>query len=368
MKKLILNIMLCLLALPSWATIWPMNGGNLRRENHSLAPSSITNPLKEKWIAAACSNSGIPAGGPVVLNDRVIQCFTHGVRCVNRLNGNQMWLLPTDVELYATPTYDPDRNVLYVCRMDGSTLCLSVDTGEVLWYFYEYNSSGLGMYCSPVYVNNTLIVGNGAEGLACLNPDTHQVIWRFYFPDHFRDAVGTPAYDNGHLYFSSRTGRLFCLNASDGTVDWSILEKCVRQNSFLLSDDYIFSMGQAGRLACLSRTDGKKDRGILRRQPGHLRNHADRTGGFLARLWVGHIHRPDVLVHPVDRELPAQFTHRDLREGLYLGLPRRLLWVGRQDRKNRMAVLPRSGIHLCGLGRSGRKSFRGLPRRPDFLL
>jgi hypothetical protein len=119
------------LVLPGMAaaTIYPCNGGDLRRENHSLAPTSITNPEQVKWIANGCANLDVPAGGPVVLNDRVIQAFVHGVRCVDRATGNPIWTWPcTDTELYYTPAYDPDRDVLYVCRMDGSTVCLSVQT------------------------------------------------------------------------------------------------------------------------------------------------------------------------------------------------------------------------------------------------
>lgn len=262
MKKKILTLLFCGLTLPSFAvTIYPMNGGDPRRENHSLAPSSIANPLQVKWTSAACPNITVPAGGPVVLANRVIQAFVHGVRCVDRATGNQLWVWSCpDVELYYTPTYDADRNVIYLCRMDGSTVCLSVLTGEVLWYFYENNAAGVGQFCSPVYVNNRLYVGNGGAGFCCLDPDTHQVIWRFdfsaYFGAAFRDGVCTPAYDNGFIYFCTRNGHMFCLRESDGGCQWHIHENCWRQNALLLSDNYVYSMANQGTLSCRNRSDG----------------------------------------------------------------------------------------------------------------
>ncbi len=241
--------------------IYPMCGGDLRRENHSLAPSGITNPLQVKWISSACASIDTPAGGPVVLADRVIQAFVHGIRCVDRATGNQLWAWPCpSVELYYTPTYDPDRNVLYVSRMDGSTLCLSVMTGEVLWYFYENDAAGVGEFSSPLYVNNRLYVANGGAGFCCLDPDTHQVIWRFDFSAYmgtaFRDGIGTPAYDNGSIYFSTRNGHMFCLRETDGHCQWHIHENCWRQNGLLLSDNYVYSMANQGTLSCRNRADG----------------------------------------------------------------------------------------------------------------
>ncbi len=245
----------------SGTTIYPMNGGDLRRENHNLSPSSITNPLQVKWVSAACNDLTVPAGGPIVLADRVIQCFVHGIRCVDRATGNPLWVWPCpDVELYYTPTYDPDRNVLYVCRMDGSTICLSTLTGQVLWYFYENDAAGVGQFCSPVYAEGKLFVGNGGAGMACLDPDTHAVLWRFNFSTYlgyaFRDGVCTPAYDNGALYFTTRTGEFFCLKSSDGTCLWHIHENSWKQNGVLLTDSYVYSLGFGGELECRNRTDG----------------------------------------------------------------------------------------------------------------
>ncbi len=261
MRNYILAAILYLSALPSWGVnLYPMCCGDLRRENHSLAPTSITNPLQVKWVSPSCTDVSDPAGGPIVLSDRVIHCFAHGVRCVDRSTGNQFWMWPTDVEIYFTPAYDPDRNVVYLCRMDGSTVCLSPQTGEVLWSFKENDSTGLGEYCSPLYVEGKLFVGNGAVGFCCLDPDTHQVLWRFNFSDYlgypFADAVCTPAYDNGFIYFTTRKGEFFCLKSADGSCQWHVTIKCVRQNSVLLSDHYLYAMNNGGELECLNRSDG----------------------------------------------------------------------------------------------------------------
>jgi outer membrane protein assembly factor BamB len=162
------------------------------------------------------------------------------------------------VELYYTPTYDPDRNVLYVSRMDGSTVCLSILTGQVLWYFYENN--GYGMFSTPLYAENKLFLGNGRAGFVCVDPDTHAALWRFNFSTYlgypFQDGVCAPAYDNGYIYFATQTGHFFCLRSSDGACMWHYFKSCWRQNSLLLSDDKVYAMNDNGNLECRNRSDG----------------------------------------------------------------------------------------------------------------
>ena len=239
--------------------IYPMNGGNLRRENHAPSPSSITMPLQSKWASPAMVGYKTPVQGPIVLTDRVIQCFTSGVRCVNRSTGAPLWQWFTGGSLvYATPTYDSDRNVVYVCLMNGMTYCLSPQTGQVLWHFA--GNSTTAMFCSPVYADGRLFTGNGSAGLVCVDPDTHQALWHFNFSDYFgysfRDAVGTPAYDGGYLFFATRTGHFFCLRASDGTCIWHVVDTCWRQNGLLLSDDYVYALNNGVDIFCRKRSDG----------------------------------------------------------------------------------------------------------------
>ncbi|HJT23175.1 MAG TPA: PQQ-binding-like beta-propeller repeat protein, partial [bacterium] len=252
-----------MVSLAGGVTLYPMDGGNLRRENHALSPSSITMPLKLKWSAPTSPiTSGdytTPAGGPIVLTDRVIQCFMNVVLCTDRGTGVRLWQWSSpDAKIYYTPTYDPDRNVVYVCRMDGSTYCLSPQTGNVLWHYQESPTSA--MFCSPVYAEGKIFTGNGSAGLVCVDPDTHQAVWHFNFSDYFgysfQDPIEAPAYDNGYLYFTTRTGHFFCLKSSDGTCVWHAFTSCWRQNGLLLSDDYVYALNNKVDLECRKRSDG----------------------------------------------------------------------------------------------------------------
>src|SRR5260221_273129 len=143
-----------------------MNGGDLRRENHNLAPTSISNPLQVKWVSSACSDITVPAGGPVVLADRVIQCFVHGVRCVDRATGNPLWTWPCqDTELYYTPAYDADRDVLYVC--------LKASDGSCVWHVYKQCWRQNALLLS----DNYFYAMNNQADLECRNRTDGSLVW-----------------------------------------------------------------------------------------------------------------------------------------------------------------------------------------------
>ncbi|MFP3902826.1 MAG: PQQ-binding-like beta-propeller repeat protein [Armatimonadota bacterium] len=58
------------------------------------------------------------------------------------------------------------------------------------------------------------------------NLQNGQEVWRYSYADAAKHNYGfaraTPTYDEGRLYTISRTGNVHCLNASDGSVVWSM--------------------------------------------------------------------------------------------------------------------------------------------------
>src|SRR6476659_3910822 len=85
-------ILLALAAVPGGAgSLYPTEGGDLRRENHSLAPSPIQGPVKIQWESAACDDLGTPTHNPILLSDRVVQAFEKGMRCYDRTTGAHVW-------------------------------------------------------------------------------------------------------------------------------------------------------------------------------------------------------------------------------------------------------------------------------------
>ena len=61
--------------------LYPMECGDLRRGNHNLNPSPLTNPLKVSWVTPPCADLGRPVvTNPIILSDRVVEAFQKGVR------------------------------------------------------------------------------------------------------------------------------------------------------------------------------------------------------------------------------------------------------------------------------------------------
>jgi len=72
----------------------------------------------------------------------------------------------------------------------------------------------------PVIMGSTLFVPSMAcDSVTAYDTDTGAETWRFYADGPVRFA---PVAHNGKLWFGSDDGRLYCLNAEDGTLLWKI--------------------------------------------------------------------------------------------------------------------------------------------------
>ena len=83
----------------------------------------------------------------------------------------------------ATPTVDGDR--VYVAGAAGALLCLSVETGEIIWqkdFIKDYDSQipTFGITSAPIVEGNHLITAVGAEGglVMAFDKRTGEEVWR----------------------------------------------------------------------------------------------------------------------------------------------------------------------------------------------
>lgn len=264
MKRNLLSLMILALTAPSWAgSLYPNECGSLRRENRNLSPSPIQGPVKIQWEMPACDDLGYSISNPIILSDRVVQAYRYGLRCYDRNTGSRLWSWACNrkTEIYNSPTYDPDRDRLYLGCVNGDTLALDPATGKVLWVKDHMPSSYPWQNSSPLYVGGKLYVGNGGQQFICLDPDTQQTLWTLDFPTYFNqpgfdEGTCTPAYDNGTIYLPTVYGELFSLNAANGTVNWHVSQGFIHYNSCLVSDEYVYSLAQNSQVECRSRTDG----------------------------------------------------------------------------------------------------------------
>ncbi|MDA0323624.1 MAG: PQQ-binding-like beta-propeller repeat protein [Verrucomicrobia bacterium] len=136
---------------------------------------------------------------------------------------------------------------------------------------------------------------NGQDVIFALDAVTGKPVWTHNYAcesaKQFPGTRASPTFDDGHLYTYSRSGDLFCLNADDGKVLWSL--NTVKEHvgvvakfglachPLIVGDRlYIYASGAAG-LLCLDKKTGKKiwNHGPAPGKAGYASPHRARVGG-----------------------------------------------------------------------------------------
>lgn len=244
------------------AAQYPMESGDVQRHNRPLGASSVTAPLHPEWISAACPTLHNPVGGPVVLDDRIVQAFDNGLRCVSRADGGTLWTTYlgwgsywlVERYLWNGPAYDPGRNLLYQGDLTGATFWMDPSDGHTVATHYEGSRPGSYQYSAPLFVNDRLYVGTGGSGFVCLHPDTQAVVWRYNFAS--TEGTCTPAYDSGFIYLPTTKGNIYCLRESDGALQWKAVSGSGQHAGIMVEGAYIYTILNKGQVQCRRKSDG----------------------------------------------------------------------------------------------------------------
>jgi outer membrane protein assembly factor BamB len=208
MKRILVALALCLPLVHASAETYPMQGGNLVHWNQNLSASGLNLPFQTNW--AVNDDTGFATyGGPLVLESEIIINRLAQLCALDRSTGNVLWkyYAPGGAFFSDTPTYDPDRNVIYTSDSTGATYCLS-PTGQVLWTHLEPNAPFVDppssylepiVTAAPLYANGCIYANTAGNGLICMNADTQAVLWRvlpefqFKTPEIFKpNETGDP--------------------------------------------------------------------------------------------------------------------------------------------------------------------------------
>lgn len=244
MKALALLAAGLLLAVsPALAENYPTQAGNADRWNQAPSASTLQLPFNTNW--SSMSYVGCPDGGPIVLPNQVLLNRAFWLESHDRATGQLQWIFQNSGDFTKSPTYDPDRNVIYETDEAGQTYCLST-TGQVLWSHIEAgvqsNNGG------PLYVNNLLYAPTGGNGLICINPDTQAVVWRDKVTKG--DILNSPTYDSGKIYETTWEGGLYCFDAGTGALVWEVDTDLTQHTTLLVQGAYFYRNTDAGMVEC----------------------------------------------------------------------------------------------------------------------
>jgi outer membrane protein assembly factor BamB len=143
-------------------------------------------------------------------------------------SGKELWKTRTLGFIAASAAVGSDGTV-YIGSFDSSLYALDPATGKVSWKFptldHIYASAALGQ--DRAGNTNAIYVGSADGSLYAIRPDGRQ-IWRYDTGDPIRSspAIGlAPGSPSGApaevVYFGSGSGKLYALNAADGSLRWS---------------------------------------------------------------------------------------------------------------------------------------------------
>lgn len=178
----------------------------------------------------------------------IVSMGDEGVMALNQLNGEQLWLFPTEQGVWATPLIVD--NTVYVTSMDKNIYALNLDTGEEVWR-QELEGAAAG---TPAYADGVLYVGSFAHKLFKLNAASGEIIDTF---EAHNWVWGGPALVDGVLYFGDLSGYLYALNASDLSPVWQreVSAGAIRATPLIVGDTLVVG-SRDGSVYALNRDNG----------------------------------------------------------------------------------------------------------------
>jgi outer membrane protein assembly factor BamB len=190
-----------------------------------------------------------------------------GVFCLDAKSGKELWHfqgLHVDTNLTVS-----GHQLFGGSGYNGNAIfCLDIKNGDVLWQ----KSVDLPCFASPTYSGDRVFfgLGNGdfissdekpAGAVLCASAKTGDLIWRFDVPDAVH---GKPAVDHHRIYFGSRDGFCYCLDKQSGELIWKqsmgspvvssvVLARCPHCGNCT----GLYAAGSNGKMVCLGANTGQ---------------------------------------------------------------------------------------------------------------
>jgi len=193
---------------------WPMYRRDVRRSGSTKMP--VSTELSKRWtVKLVCQPTQ-----PVVVGERlwVAEKEAHRIRCLNAVNGRDVWDFTAGGRIDSSPTVY-EGLVLFGCR-DGSVYCLRASDGALVWRFHASGNRrrvmSFGQLESVWPIQGSVLVQDGIVYFAAgrssfldggiivygLDAKTGQVFWHHHLegpqPDISKDT-GAPFAMEGAL-------------------------------------------------------------------------------------------------------------------------------------------------------------------------
>lgn len=200
---------------------------------------------------------------PCVVDDRLYIAGENGhLRCLVPQTGKQIWkryvggigpgsILGSNGSETSPAVADGE---VYTATYDGILFCVDATTGAVRWRA----RTGDDTDASPVVNDDFVYVcaEERAPHLYCFARDDGREVWRT--DGRARGYYSTPALADGRIWVGAEDGKLHCLSAADGTVQWTFQTGAGVWSSPCKVDDKVVFGSRDGRLYCLDAASGRE--------------------------------------------------------------------------------------------------------------
>lgn len=218
---------------------------------------------------------------PTVQGDRVYVFGGMGhLVCLNAKSGDTVWQVDTLKEfegrnitwgMSGSPLIDGNNVICTPGGRKGAVVALDKMTGRTVWATTGLNESAT--YCSPILVRrgpNRLLVNAIQKSVICVSADTGRLIWQVPYETSYDTAIATPVYNDGCIFVTSvcegrftRGGVMLALS-EDGTgvsTKWTTQVLDCHHGGFVLLDGYLYGSNfngiPSGDWVCLDWSNGQ---------------------------------------------------------------------------------------------------------------
>lgn len=240
---------------------------------HFVALDAATG--KPVWrTTAKLSADGAGSSSPADGGDRVIAAFLRGsgISAFDKADGTSLWNQPPFIFNLATPAVSISDGRVYqaACLWKGACSLYAMDlaSGKVLWSFDVVNRwPRYQPASSPALALGNVFVGSPDGKLWCVDAKDGTPVWSTplgrptaAFSTHFREdnpVISSPVVSGNTVFVGDLNGRFYAIEAKDGHVAWSYDIGTPIMSSPAVSGNMVFISALDGSVYAFVETAGR---------------------------------------------------------------------------------------------------------------
>lgn len=152
--------------------------------------------------------------GPVVVNETIVVGNANGYVYALDMQGAEKWKYKTEQPIWSEIVSDGTN--VYVAGMDHKMYALNLTTGQLTW---SMEMGAAATYAPTLSEDGIIYVCTLDNVISAIRTTDGSVAWRKDMPSQ---VWARPQLVEGTLYFGDLMGKVYALNAKDGTQTWEL--------------------------------------------------------------------------------------------------------------------------------------------------